>query len=477
MNARTAGTPACAPAPAVRRARAAALGAALGLGAALALAAPAFAQSPEPPPEAPEGVDYEAERGDSLHAGEVEVDFGAGRREGGALARRQRVRLSSEGLAAGVREGRGDPLAGGTFQWNALGGVLGAGKVVRRWGRGLVLGGGSQPWVRTALDADATSPPSRADGWWYTSAGARPIALLGGRFARRDLGGVGWGDERAGLAALGERRLRSRGGAQWSAWRGGDALSSELAMDRAGRWRAEAGAWRELPGARVALGARAGSDAFRPLADANRDGPSQALTAGLSAGPAALAARGYAALWRFREGQTGARASLEVEPRIPQHGALVIGFEEQHGTRRAPANTVVRTRGMRQGGWAEWRSGATGPSLTLREETWGRAAWARGRVRAVSTVRLEAPLVGAASIGVTHAVYRTESGESLYLPETEADRLVLRALTGDGERTRIECDVPVAHGEVRAAFELNLAEGRPTRAQWTVDWIRRARTR
>jgi hypothetical protein len=54
---------------------------------------------------------------------------------------------------------------------------------------------------------------------------------------------------------------------------------------------------------------------------------------------------------------------------------------------------------------------------------------------------------------------------------------VLRALTGDGERTRVECDVPVAHGEVRAAFELNLAEGRPTRAQWTVDWIRRARTR
>jgi hypothetical protein len=68
-------------------------------------------------------------------------------------------------------------------------------------------------------------------------------------------------------------------------------------------------------------------------------------------------------------------------------------------------------------------------------------------------------------------------GESLYLREAESDRVVLRALTGEGVRTLIEARSPFAGGRVRAALHLTSASERRARAQWTLDWTRRARIR
>ena len=68
-------------------------------------------------------------------------------------------------------------------------------------------------------------------------------------------------------------------------------------------------------------------------------------------------------------------------------------------------------------------------------------------------------------------------GESLYLPEAETDRLILRAVSGEGERTRLEARAPFAGGRVRAALHLSAAPDRKTRADWTLDWTRRARLR
>ena len=74
-------------------------------------------------------------------------------------------------------------------------------------------------------------------------------------------------------------------------------------------------------------------------------------------------------------------------------------------------------------------------------------------------------------------LFRVRSGEVLYLPEPASDRLVLRALRGIGERTRIEVRLPAASGQVYAAVDLAAALGGPSRAQWTREWIRRSRTR
>lgn len=449
---------------------------------------PLTARALEPPPEAREGEDYEAENTDTLSSGEVEVDFGATGRGGGPMRRRQHVRLSGDELSAGVREGAGDPLAGADVRLRALGGTLAAGRLAPRWGRGVVLGGSGDPWTRTALERDdALSRGRTGEGWTYRRGERSSVAVLGGRFARRDLAGVSVARGPVGLAAIASPRLRLKGtgasravaqrAAQYSTWcLAGDA-SAELAMDRRGRWRAEAAGTREAGDWRLALGARGGTEGFVPLAAASRAGPARALSAALVRERGPLPLSGRLALWRFAPAVSGARATLELRPRVAQHAELVVGFEEQHGTRRPPTDGVSAERGLRQGLWGEWR-GERGPLLLgVRSETWGARSWARSSVRGVSTVRVAVALPAGVSARLTHSVYRVRSGESLYLPEAGIDRLVLRAVTGAGERSRLEVSAPAARGTIRAALDLSLVEGKLPRANWTLDWIRRTRTR
>jgi hypothetical protein len=98
-------------------------------------------------------------------------------------------------------------------------------------------------------------------------------------------------------------------------------------------------------------------------------------------------------------------------------------------------------------------------------------------VRGVTSARLEAHGPAGLELGITHTVFRVQRGESLYLPEIESDRLVLRALSGEGERTRIEARTPFAGGRVRAALHLASVSARESRPQWTLDWTRRAHVR
>ena len=79
------------------------------------------------------------------------------------------------------------------------------------------------------------------------------------------------------------------------------------------------------------------------------------------------------------------------------------------------------------------------------------------------------------ALEVAHTVFHARRGESLYLAEAGADRLILRALAGSGERTRLELKAPVGGGRLRAALELATAEGKSPRPRWMLDWSRRAR--
>jgi hypothetical protein len=220
---------------------------------------------------------------------------------------------------------------------------------------------------------------------------------------------------------------------------------------------------------------------FAPLAEAGRVGPAQALATALT-GPAAEARVSLlAALWRFRSGVTGARAGLAVERPLAHHGALALGVEEQRGWRRDPGPSGVlpgaRGAGFRQGLWGEWWSGEGTMALALRHESWGERPWVRGIVRSVTSARLEVRGPAGFQCGITHSLYRVQRGESLYLPEVESDRLVLRALSGEGERTRIEAGAPLGGGRMRAGLRLASTTEARSRAQWTLDWTRRARMR
>jgi hypothetical protein len=95
----------------------------------------------------------------------------------------------------------------------------------------------------------------------------------------------------------------------------------------------------------------------------------------------------------------------------------------------------------------------------------------------VSAARVEARAPLGATIGIAHTEYHARRGESLYLAEAEADRLILRALSGDGERTRFELRAPAGGGTLRAALDLATAGPKPPRPRWTLDWSRRARAR
>jgi hypothetical protein len=157
--------------------------------------------------------------------------------------------------------------------------------------------------------------------------------------------------------------------------------------------------------------------------------------------------------------------------------ALELGLEEQQGARRAPTSAGTAPPGLRRGLWGEWRGGRPGFLVALRHEAWGKDRLARHAVRVVSGARVEARGPFGASLGVAHTVYHARRGESLYLAEAGADRLILRALTGDGERTRLEFRAPLGGGGLRAALDLATGGGKRPRPRWTLDWSRRARAR
>jgi hypothetical protein len=182
------------------------------------------------------------------------------------------------------------------------------------------------------------------------------------------------------------------------------------------------------------------------------------------------------ALWAFAPGASGALGSLEVVRRMVHHADVVLGFEEQHGTRRDPvlAASPARGSGMRQGAWCEWRGRSRGRTLVMRHELWGRRAFARQASRRALTVRGTAALRWGATLAVGHEAWSTRD-EPLYLPEIEPDRITLRASSGEGERARAELEAPLLGGRARASVEWTRRAGRRTAPGWSMQWTRRTR--
>jgi len=458
-------------------ASACAVGLALLLGAVAARAQPAPDSTGylEPPPEAVEGADYEVEPADTLAEGAIELGVGAAGRAGVRPRQTRRVRFSDRGLGGSVREGPGDPLAGGSIETTAPAGRVGVGRLAPRWGRGLLLGAAAEPWSAGANDRGAGAPfRGRAgQGAWYRVGERGAVETLFGRFERRDLAG---GHARAGPVGCGILADRA-GHAQASLSLARGRAEHELALDRAGRWRAEAALERSAGPVAWAARVRGGSAGLRSLAEPQRSGPARALALEFRDGAAWGRVNAQAALWRFAPGRGGARAALEVARGFLQHGSLAVGLEERHGTPRETG----RSRGFRQGGWGEWRGAAGGIALALRHEVLGAERLGRSAVRTVTAARLE--LAGPAGTGlrVTHCAYRVRSGESLYLIENASDRVILRAVTGTGRRTRVEVRAPGAGGRIEAALEVPGIPGarssEAARPRWTLDWTRRARSR
>ena len=172
--------------------------------------------------------------------------------------------------------------------------------------------------------------------------------------------------------------------------------------------------------------------------------------------------------WRSRRsGASGGRSEA----------SLAAGFEERHGAPRENG----RVPGFRQGAWGEWRGGGAGLTLALRHEVLGAQRLGRAAVRTVTAVRLEVEGPAGTGLRITHCAYRVRSGESLYLIETASDRVVLRAVSGTGRRTRVELRAPGAGGRINAALEIPGVAGArndaASRPRWTLDWTRRARSR
>jgi hypothetical protein len=254
---------------------------------------------------------------------------------------------------------------------------------------------------------------------------------------------------------------------------GGGADEIELAMDQRGRWRLDALRARPAAGGRLELHARAGAPEFRSLAEPRRSGPAQALTLRYAA-DAPLAVRALGSWWRFRPGRAGARAALQVSGALPS-GSAVLAFEEQHGPRRA-TGALRPGRGARQGAWGEWNAQAAGLAISMRHEVWG-GQRLRAAVRRASGVRIEADAPGGVRVRVAHTAYRVGFGENLYLREAYSDRLVLRALSGRGTRTALECRFPAVGGRLTVSTQLTRTRTGADRLVWALDWARTSRTR
>jgi hypothetical protein len=421
-----------------------------------------------PPPEASEGEDYEIAAADSLDDDTVEVGIGATGRHGLALRRTRRIRFRGEGLNGAMREGTGDPLAGGTLAGRVARGTLEAGRIAPSWGRGVMLGAPAEPWDARAADRGAGAGRA-AEGVRFAHGEDGGFETLAGTFERRRLGGARLFRGPWQAATMTDARHR----AQSSLAFGGARDEVEFAIDQRGRWRIDGLRTRAAAGGEIEAHARAGSPGFRSLAEPRRSGPSLSATVRFISSGDSPAVRAIVSWWRFRPGLAGARAALLMSTDL-RSGAAVIGLEEQHGPRRASGS--LKPRGMRQGLWGEWTARAPGLTASFRHEVWG-GQRLRAAVRRASGVRIEAHAPGAVRVRVAHTAFQVGFGESLYLREAYSDRLVLRALTGRGTRTRVECRIPAAGGRLTLSAQLTRAHARPGRLVWTFDWARAARTR
>src|SRR5262245_17711903 len=128
---------------------------------------------------------------------------------------------------------------------------------------------------------------------------------------------------------------------------------------------------------------------------------------------------------------------------------------------------------MRQGVWIECHAGAPPLSLAVRQELWGRAPFARRAVRRSIEAGVEARFPGGIELRAAHAVLDARPGETIYLPELESDRLVLRAVSGPARRTRLVARVPAADGSLSAGVGLGLARSGTRRSDWSGQGSRR----
>jgi hypothetical protein len=246
----------------------------------------------------------------------------------------------------------------------------------------------------------------------------------------------------------------------------------EAALDRSGVWRVEGAFERPLGSWQAAAAVRGGSASFRSLAEPARGGPGRALTFAVRGDTPAGAARGLIGLWAFRPGVAGARVALECRRALGEIENIAWGFEEQHGTRR---DASAHADDFRQGAWVEWSGEAAPLALTVRHEGWGARGGLRAPVRAVTTARLEALGPRRVRVALTHSVFRVRRGESLYLAEAASDRLALRSLTGDGDRSRLELTIPAGLGRLEAGLWVGTNGGVRAAPRWTLEWVRRSR--
>jgi hypothetical protein len=257
----------------------------------------------------------------------------------------------------------------------------------------------------------------------------------------------------------------------------------ELAMDRAGRWRAEAATVRGAGAATLGLRVRAGAAGFASFTEPRRNGPPVMLSAALHTSTALGAVELHSAVWRHAPGAAGARSGGELRREFAA-GSFTVGAEERHGAQGA-ARSSGAAEGFRQGWWSEWSAGtspggdAARPAarLTARQESWGERSWARRTVRAITTARIEVDGWAGSRVRLTQTIHRARSGENLYIAEPGSDRAVLRALAGRGERTRVEIGVPIAGGELGGGATLASSGTRRLETRWSLEWTRRARLR
>jgi hypothetical protein len=273
---------------------------------------------------------------------------------------------------------------------------------------------------------------------------------------------------------LGVGLLGARGEAQATGSFEQEREAVELALDRGGAWRGEAILVRGTERARLITAVRQGSPQFHSLAEPRRSGPARSVTVAvaLSGQRRRVSARAIASVWRFRPARAGARAAIELVRPLASGGAIVAGFEEQQGYR----GELRAATGLRQGGWLEWSAAPRPLGLLLRQELWGARPGMREVARAVSSCRIEARLPHAISLSIAHLVFRVRRGESLYLREAESDRLVLRALSGEGQRTQVDLRLPLAHGALRASGQMTAMLRGPRTPRWTLEWTRRSRS-
>lgn len=433
-------------------------------------ARPAGAQEFTPPPEAGDG-DYEVERTDSLADGVYETTYAANGSVRSAPRRSQRLRFRGGGTAGSLREGD-DALAGGRLEAPLARGTLRVGRLAPRWNRGLLLGAPAEVWSEVAPErGELAALRGRAGEGAAWEAGER-LAVLSGRFSRRTLHAA-----RASAGPFTFAGVGGPAGRQASAGVGFAGSGHELAMDARGNWRAES-VWNAAEGPlalRVLV--RAGTSGYQSLAEPRRTGPSRALAASARGGTGRNEARGLFALWRYAPGAPGYRGFLEVHRSLVQHADVFVGFEEHRGWRRVPGSSAAAAAavGMRQGTWCEWRAASPRGRLALRHEWWAGRPWLRSVVRRVSIVNVQAALPADMLLSVAHAAWRVRRGERAYVLETDADRLVLRALSGAGTRTRCELDAPVLGGRARLGIAISGGDGRDVAPRWTAEWTRRAR--